>query len=428
MTKKAAVHIIGAGVAGLAAATKLAEMGHSVHLYEAAPQAGGRCRSYADEKLGRRIDNGNHLLLSGNSAVYDYLNRIGASEELVGPERASFPFVDCQSGQSWTVKPGRGPIPFWLFCSHMRVPDTRFKDYLSGFRLRSAKPDDTFKALMDDGGALYRRFWEPLCLGVLNTDPVEAQARLLWPVLAETFLKGEAACRPRVARVGLSETFVDPAVAYLRQKGGCLSLGQRLRGFKFSDDTKKVSGLVFADQTITLGPDDYVISGLPPQVLSGLIPDMVVPDAFRPIVNAHFVIPKLVGKAPWLVGLINAHSHWVFVRGDLASVTVSAASDLAAQDADTIADLLWPEVCQALGIGKVAMGPWRVVKEKRATFAQTPDQVLKRKGPDSSFQNMLLSGDWTAKGLPATIEGSIRSGFAAVANIASAQLSSQWFS
>ena len=84
------VHVVGAGLAGLAAAVALADAGHSVILYEAAPHAGGRCRSYFDAELGCRIDNGNHLLLAGNRAALDYLDRIGGYGSLEGPSRLSF--------------------------------------------------------------------------------------------------------------------------------------------------------------------------------------------------------------------------------------------------------------------------------------------------------------------------------------------------
>ena len=82
------VHIIGAGISGLSAAVRLANANYRVHLYEATQQAGGRCRSYFDAAMGGVIDNGNHLVLSGNHAVQTYLDRIGAKNALTGPARA----------------------------------------------------------------------------------------------------------------------------------------------------------------------------------------------------------------------------------------------------------------------------------------------------------------------------------------------------
>src|SRR5579875_3444282 len=101
-------HIIGGGLAGLAAALDLAEAGRPVSLYEAGPAFGGRCRSYFDRELGCRIDNGNHLLLSGNHAAMGYLDRLGARDRLGGPGVPMFPFVDLARGERWTVRPSRG--------------------------------------------------------------------------------------------------------------------------------------------------------------------------------------------------------------------------------------------------------------------------------------------------------------------------------
>ena len=137
------VHIVGAGLAGLAAAVALARKGRSVILHEAAPHAGGRCRSYFDAELGCRIDNGNHLLLAGNRAALEYLDRIGARSSLEGPSEAAFPFVDAATGGHWTVRPNRGAVPWWVFRAARRVPQTRAFDYLAPLALRRANPSAT---------------------------------------------------------------------------------------------------------------------------------------------------------------------------------------------------------------------------------------------------------------------------------------------
>ena len=87
-------HIIGAGLAGLSAALKLSARGDDVVVHEATAFAGGRCRSYHDASVGMTIDNGNHLLLSGNRAALDYLREVGAADRLIGPPAAEFQFVD----------------------------------------------------------------------------------------------------------------------------------------------------------------------------------------------------------------------------------------------------------------------------------------------------------------------------------------------
>src|SRR3954454_22225549 len=122
--KRGAVHVIGAGLAGLAASVRLGQVGHKVILYEAAGQAGGRCRSYFDETLGCRIDNGNHLLVSGNAAAMAYVAEIGAAATFEAKDRAEFAFFDCGNGERWSVQPTEGRVPWWLFLDHRRVAGT----------------------------------------------------------------------------------------------------------------------------------------------------------------------------------------------------------------------------------------------------------------------------------------------------------------
>ena len=97
----ARVHVVGAGLAGLSAAVTLAGRGVPVVLSDAARQAGGRCRSYHDGVLDMEIDNGNHLVLSGNQAVGRYLSAIGAEDRVVGPARGEFPLFDGVTGHTW---------------------------------------------------------------------------------------------------------------------------------------------------------------------------------------------------------------------------------------------------------------------------------------------------------------------------------------
>ena len=109
------VHVVGAGLAGLAAAVRLAGRGADVVVHEAAGQAGGRCRSYHDPALDMVIDNGNHLLLSANHAALAFLATIGAADSLVGPPTADFAFADLKSGERWTLRINAGRLPWWIF-------------------------------------------------------------------------------------------------------------------------------------------------------------------------------------------------------------------------------------------------------------------------------------------------------------------------
>jgi len=400
-------HIIGAGVAGLATAVHLLNRGGKVTLHESAGHAGGRCRSFEDATLGCRIDNGNHLLLSGNQAALEYLALIGAADGLAGPDRAAFPFLDLATGRRWTVEMGAGRVPWWIFSKARRVPGSRPADYLRALRLAWAGEQATVAECLGADNPLFKRFWEPLAVAVLNTAAEEGAASLLWPVIRETFGRGEAACRPLIARVGLSESFVAPALRFLSERRAGFVANHRLRGLGL--DGGRVVALYFDGDAAALQAGDAVVLAVPPRVAAELVPELIVPEHSRAIVNGHFRLPAASGDISFL-GLVGGLAQWLFVRGDVASVTVSAADALADTDAETIAATLWSEVCRALSLGEANLPAHRIVKEKRATFAQTPDQARRRPSTRTRWQNLYLAGDWTRTGLPATIEGAVRSG------------------
>ena len=148
-------------------------------MYEAGPQAGGRCRSYFDRELGCRVDNGNHLLLSGNRAAFAMLDRIGARETLGGPGRPLFPFADLTTGERWTLRPNYGRLPWWIFDPRRRVPGTRARDYLALLALRRPKAGATVAGLLRPD-TLYRRLIEPLAIAALTRAP-KPGPRHCWP-------------------------------------------------------------------------------------------------------------------------------------------------------------------------------------------------------------------------------------------------------
>jgi squalene-associated FAD-dependent desaturase len=412
------VHVIGAGLAGLAAAVRLAEAGLEVALHESAQGAGGRCRSYFDATLGCRIDNGNHLLVQGNRAVMRYLGTIGAERTLEGPADAEYPFFDVASGERWTLRPAKGRVPWWLFDPGRRVPGTGLGDYLGAARLLRAGPDETVAAALDTGSVLYRRFWRPLAIAALNTEPEAGQALLLARVMKEMFGKGGGAARPLVPRDGLSESLVEPALAYLAMNGARVRFTARARALEFSGD--RVAAIGFEDGSLALGQDEAVVLAVTAPVAQRLVPALDAPQSFRAIVNAHYRI-ALGERAPYFVGLIGGTAEWVFRKRQVLSVTVSAAERIVDEPAETLAPLLWRDVALAYDLACADMPPAQIVKERRATFAATPDEAKRRPSADTRWRNLALAGDWTDTGLPATIEGAVRSGFSAAELLLSSQ-------
>jgi len=407
-------HVIGAGLAGLAAAVRLTEKGFRVTVSEAAKRAGGRCRSYRDPQLGLVIDNGNHLVLSGNRSVNAFLATIGASDRLIGPDEARFPFIDLRDGQRWTLRPNAGRVPWWVLQPSRRVPDTRLRDYLPLRSLIGADRARKVGDLIPTSGPLWDRLIAPLFVAALNTSAASGSAALAGAIIAETLGQGGRASMPRIASPTLAAAFIDPAIAWLERYGATIHLGRRLRALDVTED--RISTLRFAEAEHTLTPGDVVVLAVPSWDAATLLPTLSVPTAHHAIVNAHFRMTPPAGAEP-IMALIGGTAEWVFALPDRISTTTSAADHLDGEDREALARRIWAEVARAHDLSG-PMPPWQIVRERRATFAATPEQDrLRPAAAATGLANLWLAGDWTQTGLPATIEGALRSGETA-ANLA----------
>jgi hydroxysqualene dehydroxylase len=399
------IHVIGAGLSGLAAAVRLAESGETVIVHEAARQAGGRCRSYHDQQLDMVIDNGNHLLLSANHAALAYLKTIGAADRLTGPKTSEFAFMDLATGERWSVNINDGPLPLWLFDAKRRPLGTKATDFLGMAKLL-LPTKKTMGEVIDCSGPAYDRFLQPLMLAALNTDPREGAASLAGQIIRETIMRGGKYVRPLIAHEGLGHALVEPALAYLASRGATVRFGDRMRALGIVNG--KVETLDFGDSKADLTPGDSVILAVPPMVAAALVPGLTTPTSSRAIVNAHFRLDPPADLPP-MMGIINATTEWLFTYPGRLSTTTSGADRLLEQSREELAATIWAEVAAIAGLSG-AMPPWQIVRERRATFAATPEENARRPGSKTALGNLYLAGDWTDTGLPATIEGAIRSG------------------
>ncbi|MGQ0444522.1 MAG: hydroxysqualene dehydroxylase HpnE [Beijerinckiaceae bacterium] len=406
---KSTVHVVGAGLAGLAAAVRLAGGSREIVLHEAARQAGGRCRSYYDPVLGMTIDNGNHLLLSGNHDARKFLSAIGSEDRLAGPPKAEFAFVDLATKERWRLRPNAGLLPWWIFSPLRRVPGTGPLDYLSLLRLLVPGKDAPLGTVMCCDGLLYERLWRPIFLAALNTEPAEASSRLAAAVVLETLGRGGRACRPLVAARDLYYTFIAPALDYLAGRGVSIRFDHRLRAIEFANS--HAAALDFGDDAVQLGAADKVVLAVPPHAARDLVPGLQTPEGYRAIVNAHFKISPPENLPP-LIGIVNGTIEWLFSFPGRLSVTISSADRLLGVPREKLAKTIWAEAAEVARIEK-PLPPWQIVKEKRATFAATVAGNARRPAAGTAYANLVLAGDWTATGLPATIEGAIRSGYRA---------------
>ena len=185
-----------------------------------------------------------------------------------------------------------------------------------------------------------------------------------------------------------------------------MAAGRRLKALEFEGE--HVAALLWSDGREIVTPDEAVILAVPSWAALDMVPGLVAPTEHRAIINAHFAFAPPPG-APAMLGLLGVEAEWIFTHENRISVTVSAADRLLDVDREELARSFWSDICLALCID-AAMPTWQVVKERRATFAATPLQEGLRPAQRTRWRNLFLAGDWVQTGLPATIEGALRSG------------------
>jgi hydroxysqualene dehydroxylase len=255
--------------------------------------------------------------------------------------------------------------------------------------------------------------WEPLCTAALNTPLAEADLRLLNQVMRR--MAGWNGLRKGLwlPKATLSKTYIHPATTWLERNGGVIQTKRLLRGVHGG---MNVDELQFDDGAVPVGPTDHVIVSLPPW--APVLKDFGVESASlaaSPIANVHY---NLAHTPPsQFTGLIGGVSQWLWVRGNVATVTISAADALVNRDSDLIAKTVWSEIATIVGAACDTLPPAHVVKERRATLRHTPASTALRAGVRPVWANVTLAGDWTATDLPGTLEAAAQSGFAAAKRV-----------
>lgn len=408
-------NVVGAGLAGLAAAWSLTQAGVRVRLFEAAAHAGGRCRSLPDQRFGTAIDNGSHLLFSGNRAALEFLRGVGAPSTSLIP-RDGTEFLDLADNARWRITPG-GESALWMLGKGMKVPGVGKVCMLrEGIRILTAKEGERVGDRVPTRGAAWRRFWKPFLTAVFNADPASVSAPHAADVLRALAMEGAAGGRPLQAGRPWSEIVAEPALNHLRGRGVDIRLNSPLLALDRGEG--RVRRLVFRKGSID-SADEAVILAIPNAVAHRLCPDAVPEIPSAPIANLHFQTD--VDQGLGFCGIVGGIADWVFWRGSVVSATIAGTGpDL---DPDALAAAVWAEARRVLPKSVAALPPpWHRIVEKRATSAATPEAFRLRPQAVTAHPNLFLAGDWTDTGLPSTIECAVRSGvIAAQAVVAAAK-------
>jgi squalene-associated FAD-dependent desaturase len=411
------VAVIGAGYAGMAAATELAAHGIPVAVFEASRTLGGRARRV--EAHGYPLDNGQHILVGAYVELLRLMRLVGADPEAM-LERLPLTLVypGCMR-----LRAPRLPAPLHLAVALLTASGLPFGARLAAasfmrhmkqcaFRLER---DTTFSALMAQHGQheTVRRFlWEPLCLSALNTPPDEASAQVFLNVLRDSLAASREASDLLIPRTDFSALFPEPAERFVLSKGGEVLRGAAIRsitwdpyGFRLDGDPveRNYSHVVAAVAPYHL----HALAEKLPRVKPTL--DAVSRLEYEPIMTAYLAYAQPVSLPEPMIGAVGT-AHFLFQRGaSLITAVTSGRGPHLDLGREEIVARIHEQIEEVAGL--LPLPAWsQVIVEKRATFACRPG--VERPSGETPLANFHVCGDYVASDYPATLEAAVRSGIA----------------
>jgi hydroxysqualene dehydroxylase len=426
------VIIIGGGFAGLAAGVELSESGHEILLLERRNHLGGRAYSFKDPTTGDSVDNGQHLFMGCYFNTIGFLKKIGCLDRLNFQERTRVDFLDASSAYDSFECPAL-PAPLHVLAGLFRLKGLTLGDKLRAFNL-----GPTLRGKAQSNGAstvaewlkklkqsdnISERFWTPMVVATLNESPQAASAQMLIKVLQQAFGGGRQASAIGISSVGLSDLYTGGAADFIEARGGRIRTLAQVDKILLRDG--KVSGVELKNGERLAA--DYLISTVPPNVLREMFDEELRRKEFAYLARLHS--SAIISINLWFdrpltdrkfIGLIGTEIQWLFNKdaisaGSKASnhlaLIISAANQYVHMTKHQLVELalrdlhkLMPQSLEAKLLHST------IVKERDATISHTVESDTLRPSARTSIANLILAGDWTATGLPATIESAVLSG------------------
>jgi len=442
------VVVVGAGFAGLAAAIRLQERRHEVVVLERRGVLGGRARSSRDAVTGDEVDNGTHLMIGAYVATLDLLRRAGAADLVRAQDELEIEWIDDRGRSVLACPPLAAPLHLLTGFAFLRVPlAVKLQAVRLGLAVRLGRPPQgltlaEYFRRTGQGARARRLVWDPLALAVLN-EPVERAAAVLFHrMFQEAFLRDHRASRLLFPRRGWG-VIAERLAAYFEGRGGRVCRGARVESLVLADEGR-VTGVRYLERAESreeiaageapvsgLESADAVVSTVPPPALRALVPegrrktppfDALDRVSGSPIVSVDLWLDRVVVDRAML-GLRDSELEWVFDKGRLhgrdgapqhLSFIVSAAYRTAPKTNAELVEAATAALRRYFpAMAGASVSRSLVQRDAQATFASTPELEALRPGPVTPLAGLFLAGDWTDTGLPATIEGAVRSGLRA---------------
>ena len=437
-TNPPTVAIAGGGLAGLAAGCALAEAGFRVTLFERRPYLGGRASSYQHPGTGEVVDNCQHVLLGCCTNLLDFYRRAGVLDKIRW--YVELTFLE-PGGRASVISPSALPAPLHTAVSFLRTDCLNFGDKVGISRAMAAlgpsAPADQFdqgETFLDwlkrhgQTDQAIERFWKTILVSALNEDLDQVSVPYAAQVVRESFLKSAAAGRMGIPTVPLTELY-STAGDYIRARGGAVQLRSGVESFRA--EASGVSVIANGQEQVF----DYLVLAVPFDAVARLLPDTSVAAPLSaalgkfstsPITGIHLWFDRQISDLDHAV-LLDRTIQWMFHKsriiqgrgdkhrdgaGSYIELVVSCSRSLVEKSKAEIVEMAVNEVKEFFpGAREAKLLKSTVIKEVHATYSPRPGVDQYRPKPETAWPRVFLSGDWTATGWPATMEGAVRSGY-----------------
>jgi squalene-associated FAD-dependent desaturase len=425
------VLVIGGGLAGLTAASALAPRGFNVTVLESRNRLGGRASSFTDANSGQVIDACQHVSM-GCCTNFSHFCRMVGIDHLLAPQPVLYFMTNDRRMSRFGADPL--PAPLHLARSLLRAHYLTLGDKLRigwgmlSLLLADSKDDRPLLPWLKkhrQNSRTIDRFWGVVLVSALNETIDRLGLKYARKVFRDGFLRHRKGFEVSVPTVPLSRFYGEELQSWFGKQGIAIEVNAGATQFKVLDG--RIAGLTLRDGRELHA--DWYVSAVPFDRLIDLLPSAVVErhDEFRqirnldvsPITSVHLWFDRPIMDLPHAV-LVDCLGHWVFNRGKVATgeyyvqVVISASRSLKDLGREEIQRRIVEELGRLFpkkASATVLRG--RVVTEHRATFSTVPGVDQWRPKQVTPVPNLILAGDWTQSGWPATMEGAVRSGYLA---------------
>lgn len=427
--------IIGGGISGVSTLNQLERNNCNVLLLESRPFLGGRVRSYIDSISNDEIDNGQHILMNCYDNFLSLLSEINSINLVNAQKRMKVCFVSKTKNSLQPFKkhlleqkylPNNigiliGLLQFSAFTLSEKIQLCWFMLGLKIFKPSENETVFEYLRRRNINQKLIIWLFEPITLATINTSIQKASAKLLVTVLEKALLGGGTKSAFVLPTKGLSHFFsqIESLKENVKTSSTVKSIHKNGKTFKILDS----HGILYSTSSIVIATPLSITKTL----LSHFDIQLPQIEEHSPITSIYLWFDEevLTEIEDSFFGMIGTITQWVFNKykienktsnfaKSLLSIVISASDEIVTLSKDEITSLVYSELSELFpSIKSSNVIHSVVIKEKKATFLSTPSFELERLRTSTSKEGIVIAGDWTNTGLPATMEGAALSGVTA---------------